>query len=109
MGESGLTYKFVRSEASSMDTNVAQIDDDAYKINGNKRWIGSANRDITLVWTKNIQIKKVLDYITDKGTPRFTYQVIKNKGEMRTVQSFDITLENAISTKNTKLPLAKDF
>ncbi len=109
MGGWGLTQRFVGSDASNMDTNVTQIDENTYKINGNKRWIGSANRDILLVWAKNTVSKKVQGFIIDKGTPGFTTQVIKHKGAVRIVQNCDITFENVIVTKDRKLPLATDF
>lgn len=109
MGGWGLTQKFVGSDAANMDTNVTQIDENTYKINGNKRWIGSADRGILLVWAKNTESKKVQAFIIDRDYPGFNRQVIKNKGSMRIVQNFDITFDNVIVKKDRKLPLAIDF
>lgn len=37
-----------------METKCEKLDDGRWKINGNKRWIGNANKDIMVVFAKDI-------------------------------------------------------
>lgn len=52
IGGWGLTEKNIGSDASSMETRV-KLEGDHYILNGNKRWIGNANKDVMCVFAKN--------------------------------------------------------
>jgi alkylation response protein AidB-like acyl-CoA dehydrogenase len=59
LGGWGLTEEKVGSDASNLQTTVTKTGSDSYKINGNKRWIGNANRDYLVTWAKNTETNKV--------------------------------------------------
>ncbi len=59
VGGWGLTQQKIGSDASNLQTNVKKINANQYKINGNKRWIGNGNRDLVIIWARNVDNKKV--------------------------------------------------
>lgn len=58
LGGWGLTEPKVGSDASNLQSSVTQ-QNDTYKINGVKRWIGNGNKDLLISWVRNTQNKKV--------------------------------------------------
>jgi alkylation response protein AidB-like acyl-CoA dehydrogenase len=56
-----LTEQKIGSDASNLETTVTGSQG-VYKLNGIKRWMGNANRDLLIVWAKNEQ-KNVEGYI----------------------------------------------
>lgn len=63
-------------------------------MNGNKRWIGSGNRDFVIVWAKDKETKKVEGFIIDNSWKGITSTVIPHKLAVRTIQNFQITFDN---------------
>lgn len=59
IGGWGLTEKEVGSDASNMQTKCEKLPDGRWKINGNKRWIGNANKDLMIVFAKDVSSKNV--------------------------------------------------
>jgi alkylation response protein AidB-like acyl-CoA dehydrogenase len=65
MGGWGLTEKEVGSDATNLTTTV-KLSGDHYILNGNKRWIGNGNKDILVVFAKNIDNgNKIEGFIVD--------------------------------------------
>lgn len=58
IGGWGLTEDKYGSDASSLQTTVRKTQG-GWLLNGNKRWIGNGNRDIMVVWARNIENDKV--------------------------------------------------
>lgn len=46
------------SDATSLETTV-QKTEGGWLLNGDKRWIGNGNRDIMVVWAKNVENHKI--------------------------------------------------
>lgn len=63
-------------------------------MNGNKRWIGSGNRDFVIVWAKNQENKNVEGFILDNTLKGISAKVISNKLAVRTIQNFQIKFDN---------------
>jgi acyl-CoA oxidase len=91
-------------------TNAKKINASQYKLNGTKRWIGNGNRDLLIIWARNLDNRKVESFIVenDKVTG-LTSQVIKHKLPLRIVQNCHITLNNVVVDESQKLPKATDF
>ncbi|NDW60442.1 acyl-CoA dehydrogenase, partial [Yangia sp. PrR004] len=53
MGGWGLTEREIGSDASSLTTNVKKVKG-GYILNGNKRWIGNGNKDVLIVFARNL-------------------------------------------------------
>jgi alkylation response protein AidB-like acyl-CoA dehydrogenase len=58
LGGWGLTEPKVGSDASNLQSSVIK-ENDTYKINGVKRWIGNGNKELLISWVRNTQNKKV--------------------------------------------------
>lgn len=56
-------------------------------LNGDKRWIGNGNRDIMVVWAKNVENNKVQGFIVDLKAKGVKSEVIKHKLALRIVQN----------------------
>ena len=59
IGGWGLTEDKIGSDASNLQTNAKKINATQYKLNGTKRWIGNGNRDLLIIWARNVDNKKV--------------------------------------------------
>jgi acyl-CoA oxidase len=57
IGGWGLTERDYGSDASSLKSNVKKVEG-GYVLNGNKRWIGNGNKDIMVVWAKDLDNHK---------------------------------------------------
>jgi len=99
----GLTEPLVGSDAANLTTS-AQKTEDGYILNGGKRWIGNANRDLVLTWARNIETKKIECFAVPIKTPGVNVEVIKNKLALRSVQNCHITFTNAKIPHDSKLP-----
>jgi len=80
----GLTEPKLGSDASSLETSAKKVEG-GYILNGAKRWIGNGNRDLLIVWARNVENKKVEAFIVDMKSQGVTTEVIKNKLAMRIV------------------------
>jgi len=98
-----LIEPLVGSDAANITTSVKKASD-GYVLNGGKRWIGSANRDVTIVWARNEESKKIEGFFVPKGTPGVEVEVIQNKLAMRTIQNCNISYKDALIPLENKLP-----
>lgn len=109
IGGWGLTEKEYGSDASNLKSNVRKVEG-GYLLNGNKRWIGNGNKDIMVVWAKDLDNHKMTEaFIVDLTSPGIKIEVIKNKLALRIVQNCEVTFENVFIPENCKLPKAKSF
>lgn len=82
----GLTEMEYGSDASSLQTNVQRVQG-GYILNGNKRWIGNGNRDIVIVWARDIHNGNIQAYIVEMKWKGIKTEVIQNKVSLRMVQN----------------------
>jgi len=99
----GLTEPLVGSDAGNLTTSAKKTED-GYVLNGGKRWIGNANRNLVLTWARNTETKKIECFIVDINTPGVKVEVIKNKLALRSVQNCHITFTDAKIPLENKLP-----
>lgn len=110
VGGWGLTEDKIGSDASNLQTNAKKINATQYKLNGTKRWIGNGNRDLLIIWARNVDNKKVEAFIVENNNVNgLTSHPIKHKLAMRVVQNCHITLNNVVVDESQKLPGAVDF
>ena len=109
IGGWGLTERDYGSDASNLKSNVRKVEG-GYVLNGNKRWIGNGNKDIMVVWAKDLDNHKNTEaFIVDLTSKGIKIEVIKNKLALRIVQNCDVTFENVFIPDDCKLPKAKTF
>ena len=53
IGGWGLTEKDIGSDASSLETECYKDENGDWILNGNKRWIGNANKDLMVVFARD--------------------------------------------------------
>ena len=57
-----------------------------WKINGNKRWIGNANKDLIVLFARDVKSKNVQGFIVFlNNNPNIRRTPIKNKMSLRSV------------------------
>jgi len=105
----GLTEISYGSDASSIETIVTKNAQGDYVLNGNKRWIGNGDKDLLVVWARNIESKKIEAFIVNMKSHGVTTQAIKHKLALRMVQNCEIHFQNVVVPADNKLPKAKDF
>lgn len=54
-------------------------------MNGDKRWIGNGNKDILIVWARNLDTNKVEGFIIETKWKGYEAEVIKGKLALRIV------------------------
>lgn len=104
----GLTEPLIGSDASNLGTTATKVDG-GYKINGNKRWIGNANRDYLICWARDTQTNKIGAFIINVKSPGVRIEVIQHKLSLRVVQNCHITLTDVFVPDEDRLTHAKDF
>lgn len=78
-------------------------------MNGNKRWIGNANKDLMVVFArdkKDKQVKGFIVFLNKKGVER---HAIKNKLAMRSVQNMQLRFNNVVVEDKWKMPKVLSF
>ena len=108
IGGWGLTEVDVGSDASSMTTTVRQ-ENGEYILNGNKRWIGNANKDVMVVFAKDEKSQEVGCYLIDLKQEGVNRKRIENKLALRAVQNMELHFTNVRIPLKNKLPGVKGF
>ncbi len=108
IGGWGLTELNVGSDASGIETTVRREGDD-YIINGNKRWIGNANKDIMVVFAKDETTKEVQAFLIHLNWPGVKREMIKRKMALRSVQNGQLHFTNVRVPARFKLPGVQGF
>lgn len=108
IGGWGLTEVLNGSDASGMETTCRR-EGDEWVINGNKRWIGNANKDVMVVFAKEEKTKEVLAFIVPLTTPGIKREAIKHKMALRPVQNMQLHYTNVRIPASNQLPGVKGF
>ena len=93
IGAFGLTEARHGSDAVMLETS-ARREGDEYVIDGEKRWIGNATADVTVIWARDEE-GNVGGFLMEKSTPGFSTEVITGKTAKRAVWQADIKLKGA--------------
>ena len=111
IGGWGLTERLRGSDASHIQTTCKQLSNGSWQINGNKRWIGNANRDMMVLFAKNVDTNKVNGFILhlSDSTPGLKRREIRNKMALRGVANMQLDFINVIIEDKWKLPKVKSF
>ena len=110
VGGWGLTEKDIGSDASSLKTTCKKQSDGSWIINGNKRWIGNANRDLMIVFAKDEDSQKVLGFIVHlNNNPGIKRYKIEHKMALRSVQNMVVEFTNLRVEEKWRLPKVTDF
>ena len=110
VGGWGLTEKDIGSDASSLKTSCKRQPDGSWVINGNKRWIGNANRDIMVVFAKDEDTKKVLGFIVHlNDNPNVKRHKIEHKMALRSVHNMVLEFNDLRIEEKWRLPKVTDF
>lgn len=110
IGGWGLTEKDIGSDAGSMKTKCKRQHDGSWIINGNKRWIGNANKDLMIVFAKDEDTKKVLGFIVHlTNNPNVKRHKIEHKMALRSVHNMALEFTELRVEEKWRLPKVKDF
>ncbi|KAL4510571.1 hypothetical protein ABPG72_004725 [Tetrahymena utriculariae] len=104
----GLTESKFGSDATGLQTTV-QKTEGGWLLNGDKTWIGNGNRDIMVVWARNVENNKIQGFIVDLKAKGVRSEVLKHKLALRIVQNCQITFTNVFIPEENMLSKATDF
>ena len=109
LGAFALTEPDHGSDSVALETS-ARREDDAWVLNGRKRWIGLATAaDLIVTWARDTETGKVGAYVVERGTPGYEARVIEGKGSLRAVHQADISLTDVRVPEANRLPGARSF
>ena len=110
IGGWGLTEEDIGSDASSLKTRCKKQPDGNWIINGNKRWIGNANKDSMIVFARDEDTNKVLGFIVYlNNNPSVKRSRIENKMALRSVQNMALEFNDLKIEEKWRLPKVIDF
>jgi glutaryl-CoA dehydrogenase len=108
IGAFALTEPEHGSDAATLET-VARRDQDGYRLDGAKRWIGNAAfADVMVVWARDDE-DRVGGYLVERGAPGLREVEIRRKASQRAVPQSDLTFEGVRVPLEARLPGARDF
>jgi len=95
--------------ALGLETTARQ-DDDAWVLDGAKRWIGNGTfADLVVVFARDVADDQVKTFVVEKGTPGFTATKMEGKYALRTVQNADLVFEGCRVPAENKLAGGNSF
>jgi glutaryl-CoA dehydrogenase len=110
IGSFGLTEPLVGSATSGGMMTTCRREDDAWILNGEKKWIGNATfADINVIWAREETSNQVKGFIVGKDNPGFSVKKIENKMALRVVQNGLITLKDCGVPERDRLQSANSF
>jgi glutaryl-CoA dehydrogenase len=110
IGSFGLTEPLVGSAASGGMTTTCGREDDAWILNGEKKWIGNATfADINVIWAREETSNQVKGFVVGKDNRGFSVKKIENKMALRVVQNGLITLKDCRVPERDRLQNANSF
>ena len=109
IGGWGLTERTVGSDASSLQTRCERMSNGNWKLNGNKRWIGNANKDIMVVFARDVASKEIKGFILHLDKKGVKRDVIKRKMGLRPVQNMDLEFTDVEIEERWRLPKVAGF
>lgn len=111
IGSFCLTEEKIGSEAHEISTNYNETSD-SFILNGDKRWIGNANFDnsLLIIIARDIKNdKNFKGFLVDANTLGINVEKIKGKLSMRMVQNCCIDIKNVVVKKDRVLPGINKF
>ncbi|RFB78404.1 acyl-CoA dehydrogenase family protein [Methylovirgula sp. 4M-Z18] len=110
IGSFGLTEPDVGSATSGGMTTTCRRENDAWILNGQKKWIGNSTfADLNVIWARDEASNQVKGFVVGKENPGFSVQKIENKMALRVVQNGLITLRNCRVPEADRLQNANSF
>ena len=111
IGGFALTEKNVGSDASNLETTCTRISDDTWRIDGNKRWIGNANRDVVVLWAKSVHTGRTNGFILEliDGTPGLVRRKLHRKASMRGVSNMELQFDGLLIHEKWRLSEVSGF
>jgi glutaryl-CoA dehydrogenase len=110
IGAFALTEPHGGSDVAGGMQTTARRDGDDWVLDGAKRWIGNGTfADLVVVWARDVETRRVLGFVVEKGTPGFTATKIENKMALRIVQNADIVLDGCRVPEANRLQNANSF
>jgi acyl-CoA oxidase len=92
-----------------MQAACRQNPDGSWVLNGNKRWIGNANKDLIVMFARDESSKLVKGFIVPLETSGIKRTTIKRKMALRCVQNIELHFDNVLIGKEWHLPKVVDF
>lgn len=99
----GLTELNIGSDPLSMESKVTKVPNGDYILNGNKRWVGNGDKNMVVVWAKNVESGDIEGFIVDMKSSGIISKPIKYKLSVRMVQNCQIEFNNVL------IPAEKSF
>jgi alkylation response protein AidB-like acyl-CoA dehydrogenase len=91
-------------------TTTCRREDDAWILNGEKKWIGNATfADINVIWAREETSNQVKGFVVGKDNRGFSVKKIENKMALRVVQNGLITLKDCRVPERDRLQNANSF
>ncbi len=110
LGSFGLTEPEVGSAVAGGLMTTCKRDGDEWVLNGAKKWIGNATfADITIIWARDLDDKKVKGFIVETTSPGFSAKKMEGKIALRITQNAEITLNNVRVPESRRLQNANSF
>jgi glutaryl-CoA dehydrogenase len=110
IGSFGLTEPLVGSATSGGMMTTCRREDDAWVLNGEKKWIGNATfADINVIWARDEASGQVKGFVVGKDNRGFSVKKIESKMALRVVQNGWITLKDCRVPEADRLQKADSF
>ncbi len=109
IGGWALTEQDVGSDASNLNTTCERLPNGKWKINGDKRWIGNANRDLMVVFARDKASKKIKAFIVFLNSKGVRRHMIQRKLSLRAVHNMQVHFDDVIVEEKWRLPKVFDF
>jgi glutaryl-CoA dehydrogenase len=110
IGAFALTEPHGGSDVAGGMQTTARREGDEWVLDGAKRWIGNGTfADLIVVWARDVETRRALGFVVEKGTPGFTATKIENKMALRIVQNADIVLDGCRVPEANRLQNANSF
>ena len=111
VGGWGLTERYRGSDASNIQTTCTRVGPGKWLLNGNKRWIGNANREMMVVFAKNTADNKVLGFLLhlDDSVKGLKREKIVRKMSLRGVANMQLDFENVEVSEEWRMPGVRSF
>lgn len=111
IGGWGLTELNAGSDNSGMQTTCSQLPSGDWLLNGNKRWVGNADKEIMVVFAKDSSSGKMKAFILlmQDGMPGLRRAPITNKMSMRGVRNMQLHFEDLVVADRWRLEKVDGF
>ena len=110
LGAFGLTEPETGSAIAGGLSTTARRDDDAWVLDGEKKWIGNATfADLVVIWARDVADDEVKGFVVEKGSEGMTFELQQDKIALRVVQNATIHLSGVRVSEANRLVRAESF